>query len=405
MAAYISGIPVYEALVEGEDTGMVRISLVDDPAVLVGWQAFRATPPSAQMYSVADEERRIVRGVVMRADFPIYRRDAHGEYFVIYHADTIREMAEKYLAESRQNNVDTMHDGAEVAGVQMVQWFIKDTAAGINPAGFDADIADGSLFAEFHITDDAIWEAVKAGTYKGFSLEGVFAMAPEQRQQTIDEIVDELAGQFSITDMSKIERLKEILRAELARQEKDVRPEKFGAVTTDRGPLEWDGEDDLKAGDPVYAVAEDGTRTAAEDGDYKTEDGKTIVVAGGVVAEIRDPEAEVAPEAEAPETEAEAEEPAAAEPEAEAPAAEPEAEEPDYKALYEDALKRIEELEKALADAQAEAAAETEALRSELEAARQQPMAKPAHEEVKAAEAVRKTGNKGLDRIAELMSR
>lgn len=393
-AATISGIPVYEALVNSEDTGMVRISLVDDPAVLVGWQAFRATPPSAQLYSVEDEERRIVRGVIMRADFPIYRRDPDGfEYYVIYHADTIRQMAERYLAESRQNRVDTMHDGNEVNGVQMVQWFIKDTAAGINPQGFDADIADGSLFAEFHVTDDSIWEQVKAGTFRGFSLEGFFDMRPEAGQQTIDEIVDELAGQFHLTDMSKIERLKELLRAELARQEAMTRPEKFGAVTTDRGPLEWDGEDDLKAGDRVYTVDEEGNRSAAPDGEYTTEDGKTIVVADGIVAEIRDPEAEVAPEGEAePEVEAAEEE--------EAPAAEPEAE-PDYKALYEEAQARIAELEAALAEAMAAA----ESAEEEMQKMRKAPAAKPAHEEVRASEQTRKTGNKGLDRVAELLSR
>lgn len=409
MSATISGIPVYEALVKGEDTGMVRISLVDDPAVLIGWQAFRAClqdgaahgkpvqPSPLQLYAVEDEDRRIVRGVIMRANFPIYRRDPDGfEYYVIYHADTIREMAERYLAESRQNRVDTMHDGNEVTGVQMVQWFIKDTAAGINPQGFDADIADGSLFAEFHVTDDALWEQVKAGTFRGFSLEGFFDMRPETGQQTIDEIVDELAGQFHLTDMSKIERIKELLRAELARQEATTRPEKFGAVTTDRGPLEWDGEDDLKEGDRVYLVDEEGNRTAAPDGEYIAE-GKIIVVVDGAVAEIRDPE-EIP--AVIPEDEGDAEPEVLAEAEDETPAAEDESE-PDYKALYEEAVIRIAELEAALAVAQDAA----ESAEAEMEKMRKAPAAKPAHEEVRASEQPRKTGNKNIDRVAELLSR
>ena len=344
-----------------------------------------------------DEDRRIVRGVIMRANFPIYRRDPDGfEYYVIYHADTIREMAERYLAESRQNRVDTMHDGNEVTGVQMVQWFIKDTAAGINPQGFDADIADGSLFAEFHVTDDALWEQVKAGTFRGFSLEGFFDMRPETGQQTIDEIVDELAGQFHLTDMSKIERIKELLRAELARQEATTRPEKFGAVTTDRGPLEWDGEDDLKEGDRVYLVDEEGNRTAAPDGEYIAE-GKIIVVVDGAVAEIRDPE-EIP--AVIPEDEGDAEPEVLAEAEDETPAAEDESE-PDYKALYEEAVIRIAELEAALAVAQDAA----ESAEAEMEKMRKAPAAKPAHEEVRASEQPRKTGNKNIDRVAELLSR
>lgn len=463
----ISGIPVYEALVAGEDTGMVRISLVDDPAVLVGWQAFRNAPAPRQLYAVADEARRIVRGVVMRAEFPIFRRDHDGfEYYLVFHADTIREMAEKYLAESRQNKIDKMHDGNEVDGVQMVQWFIKDATAGINPQGFDDDIADGSLFAEFHVVSDEIWEQVKDGTFRGFSLEGFFRYEPETDPQGLDAAVERLAGQFHITDMSKLERIKELLRAGLAQPETPKRPEKFGAVTTDRGPLEWDGEEDLKAGDRVYIVDEDGNRSAAPDGEYKTEDGKIIVVADGAVTEIRDPEAEVAPAAEEAPTEDEIQARRQRFDRRKAFFEESyedrieqivgavynsrgdgdwyveecgddfaivRAWEEDGEKLYRYAITWNEDGSASASDPQevkeeyvpvddpaadpepapegeelrsqlAAARAEAATLKAQLEAMRKRPAARPAHEEVKDAASFRKTGNARLDRIGELMS-
>ena len=489
----IDGIPVYEALLSDEECGMIRISLVDAPAVLSGWQTFK----KVQMYAVQDEEQRLVRGVVMRADFPIYRIDNKGgEYYIIYRADTIREMAEKYLAESRQNNVDTMHDGNEVDGVEMVQFFIKDSAKGINPEGFD-DIADGSLFAEFHVTNDDVWAAIKDGTYQGFSLEGIFGFATEPNQQDIDEIVDGLAGEFSAankdtknTIMAKIERILELLRTRLEAEQKAE--QKFGRVTTDKGIIEWPGEEDLKEGDSVEVVTEDDTREAAADGDYKTEDGKTIVVVDGKVAEIRDPEAEVAPEPSE---------------EQEARRTEHLARKQKFEASYDEKIRRISEAvnaglspnegayivsagdDFAVADvwneeeysdkyyryavtwnedgsanvgegvecrqafvpmdfddsaafggkveseveslraenaalkadleavrnagveatqqAQAEAetlSAEVESLRAQVTELKAQPAAKPAHEEVK-EQSFRKTGAKGLDRVAELMSK
>ena len=285
----IGGLPVYDALVLDEDCGMMKISLVDDPAVMSDFQAFD-NARRMQMYSVTDDEKRLVRGVVMRADFPIYRRDDRlGEYYIIYKADTIRVMAEKYLAESRQNDVNVMHS-TDVDGVQMVQWFIKGD--GVSVDGFD-DIADGSLFAEFHVLNDEVWEAVKDGTYKGFSLEGYFDLAPERDKTTVEEIVDDLDGQFKAIikpiltmTMSKIKRFKVALAKLLAA---------FGNVSTDKGVLAWDGDEDLKAGDAVYIEDQDGNREVAPDGDYVTSDNKTIVVADGKVAEIRDPEAEVAP--------------------------------------------------------------------------------------------------------------
>lgn len=189
----IGGIPVFDALITDEETGMMKISLVDDPAVMSDFLAFDNTR-RMQMYSVTDDEKRLVRGVVMRADFPIYRRDERmGEYYVIYKPETIRAMAEKYLAESRQNDVNVMHS-TDVDGVQMVQWFIKGD--GVTVSGFE-DIADGSLFAEFHILNDEVWKAVKDGTYKGFSLEGLFDLSPERDKTQVEEIVDDLDGQFS----------------------------------------------------------------------------------------------------------------------------------------------------------------------------------------------------------------
>ena len=104
---------------------------------------------------------------------------------------------------------------------------------------------------------------------------------------------------------------------------KQVLSLKFGEVATDKGRLIWDGEEDLKEGDEVYVEieGEDEPQPAA-DGEYVTED-KTIVVVDGKVAEIRDPEAEVAPEAEEEEVEASieaAEEEPEAEPADETPA-------------------------------------------------------------------------------------
>lgn len=70
-------------------------------------------------------------------------------------------------------------------------------------------------------------------------------------------------------------------------------------VETDRAKLIFDAPE-LKEGVEVF-VESDGENEdyiPAPDGDYKTNDGKTIKVANGVVAEIIDDNAEVAPEKE-----------------------------------------------------------------------------------------------------------
>ena len=404
MVVTINGIPVYDALITDEECGMNRISLVDAPAVEADFLAF-AKDKHPQMYSVSDEEKRIVRGVIMRADFPIYRRDKRGEYYVIYKADTIRIMAEKYLLESKQNEVNLDHqDDSEVDGVQMVQWFIKDTANGINPAGFE-DIAEGSLFAEFHVVNDEVWASIKDGTYKGFSLEGIFDMQPEQDKDEVQSIVESLDGIFSKlykdNKMSKLSRFKEALSKIMM---------ECGNVTTDKGILYWESEDDLKQGDEVFVEDEEGNRAAAADGDYTTSDAKVIVVVDGKVSEIKDAEAEVAPQEETPAeeapVEAAGETPAEEQPTTEeAPAEEPK--EDDINAKVAELEKVVEAICEYLGIIKLEKneklPEQMEAIKKEIAELKAQPMAKPAHEEVLASAQAKETGNKGLDRLAQIM--
>lgn len=292
-----NGLPLYRVALASEGDGVVRVSLVDDPAVQSNFDVFRKEAGKAPvLYAVQDEDRHLVRGVVLRADWPIYRRDNPKDpgYYVTFGKEAIRQLAEKYLADGFQNRVDTAHDGKEVDDVQMVQYFIKDTAAGIAPEGFD-DIADGSLFAEYHVTNDEVWDEIKAGTFKGFSVEIFYTLIPagdtmRAEDREAEDCVALLHRIFNTCNsMSKLSQIRAGLAALLAR---------FGRVTTDKGVLQWDGDEDLKAGDRVYVDNEDGSRKEAEDGEYVTADNKTIVVVDGAVSEIRDPEAEVAPDGE-----------------------------------------------------------------------------------------------------------
>ena len=78
----INGIPVYDAIIGEEGTGMTCISLVDEPAVMSDFVAMAKASPR-MMYAVESEEKRLVFGVVMRADFPLYRRTDKGvEYYI-----------------------------------------------------------------------------------------------------------------------------------------------------------------------------------------------------------------------------------------------------------------------------------------------------------------------------------
>lgn len=281
----IDGIPVYSATMAEEVDGILRISLVDLPAVMSDFQAFAEAESrrEAVALSVADEDKHILRGVIMRADFPIYRVGKYGEeYYIVYSADTIRQMAEKFFADHRENAVNIMHEeGSEVVGVNLVQWYIKDAAAGINPEGFE-DIADGSLFAEFHVSNPDVWERVKSGEFKGFSLEGYFTIVESEIEQgEIDTIIDALNGKFNkISKMGNLSKIKAALAAILC---------EMRSASSDKGVIRWDGDEELKVGDKLFTEGEEGGEPiAAPDGEYAISEADIVaVVSGGEVVEIR----------------------------------------------------------------------------------------------------------------------
>ena len=190
----INGIPVYRATVDDENTKMEVVSLVDMPAIEVDFLSFNKTQEPMR-FSVQNEEQRMLLGPVMIPDFPIYRETLDGmPYYIVYDAQTIHKMAERYFAENRINNVDTNHSFELVEGVTLVQAFFKNVEKGINPVGF-ADLPDDTLFFQFHVTSDEIWSGVKEGKWKGFSLAGTFGIEPvmmqkEPQPNVLDEIGD-----------------------------------------------------------------------------------------------------------------------------------------------------------------------------------------------------------------------
>ena len=245
-------LPIYNAEIKDERDGIIAISFVEEPAVESNFMLFGKQIP----LFFANEEKKNILGVIMRADFPIYRRDEDGnEFYVTYSADTIAKMAQKYFVSGAVNTTSINHNGEVLDGVSLVQWYIKDTNKGIAPNGFD-DVKDRSLFAEFHIENENLWTACKDGTFKGFSLEGYFTT--EKTNLKSDKMENKI-----------MQKVRELLV-------------KLAKVTTDKGELSYEGE--LEVGTEVV----DANGVAVSDGDYKLEDGKIIVIKDGKVEAIKE---------------------------------------------------------------------------------------------------------------------
>lgn len=184
-------LPIYNAEINSEMDGIFAISLVDWPATQSNFVYFNEDK-AVQKFSIQDEEQRIVSGVVMLADTPIYRRDADGtEYYLLFSEETIRLMAEKMLKDNTQNQVDLYHNGELIGAVNLLELFIKDSKKGIVP-NYLEDVPDGSLVATYKVRDDEVWEAIKSGKLRGFSLAGIFDITKDDSEKDLQEILSQL---------------------------------------------------------------------------------------------------------------------------------------------------------------------------------------------------------------------
>lgn len=191
----LNGLPLFKATLTDETVGMFAVSFVEDPAFECQFLAFSKNidDKAVMRFSVVSEEEHRVLGVLVRADYPILRRDGKGKmYYLAFDRETIKEIAERYVLGGFTSNFDLEHDHDKiVGGVHLTQLFIKDSGKGISPAGFE-DIEEGSLFGEFKVHDESVWAQLKNGTYTGLSLEGVFQVVPKDEPviETVEDLLD-----------------------------------------------------------------------------------------------------------------------------------------------------------------------------------------------------------------------
>ena len=127
-------------------------------------------------FAIQSESEHIITGPLMIPQQLIYRNsEQFGEHYVKFSVDTIKQIAIKFSKKGYQKNVNLMHEAdMQVEGVTMFESFISDSKRGIKPMEAFKDLPDGTWFGSFYVENMKVWELVKSGEVKGFSVEGMF---------------------------------------------------------------------------------------------------------------------------------------------------------------------------------------------------------------------------------------
>ena len=265
------------------ETGLNAISLVENPAVEVDFLAFAKDESAVLQF--ADEERHIITGIALLADTPIYRiAPDKTEYYVRFTKDCIRQLVEKYFKFGLTNSVNIEHkDNQFVDGVTMLESYIIDKERGICPNEFTS-APDGSWVVSYKVSNLDVWNKIKSGEVKGFSVQGLFHIIETKLEMSSNKLEEENTEHQNKNNISLMSKLKEKIKALLMQ---------YAAVSTDKGNLIYN-TDTLEVGSEVFVEDENGENVPAADGDYVLEDGRTVEVEGGKVTKIEAKEEEPA---------------------------------------------------------------------------------------------------------------
>lgn len=200
-------LPLFEMIIDPlhtSDVEVAAIAFVDKPAIERNFLAFNGQ----RLEFAVNAERHVVSGPAMVPDTPIYRRDENGEYNVYFSRETIEQIVLKFMKKDYHKNLNLFHDPKlAVAGVTIFESFISDSARGVAPMKGYEDLPDGTWFISAKVENEEVWNKIKSGEVKGFSIEGIFHYL--KKPKAVEEQIYELLNRtvetpFHLTDKSTI---------------------------------------------------------------------------------------------------------------------------------------------------------------------------------------------------------
>lgn len=154
---------------EGGRLGVGAISLVEFPATEENFIYLN----EVKLASV-NKERQMLYGPALIPNKYILRIDKNtGEdYYIYFDAETIAKCAHLYLKKNLQHNTTLEHEFSVMGCPVVESWLIEGEQDKAYHFGLTAPV--GSWIVGVNVTDPEIWQEVKDGNVKGFSIEGHF---------------------------------------------------------------------------------------------------------------------------------------------------------------------------------------------------------------------------------------
>lgn len=150
--------------------GVFAVSLVGNPAIE---RDFIALSKEEIKLKIVDEEKRVVVGFALIPEKRIYRKVKDKEFNVFFTAETISKTAELFMKKLNLNKFTAEHE-KDIQGVNVIESWIVEDPKNDKSNVYNLGAIGGEWVLMSKIYNDEIWEQVKNGTFKGYSIEGMY---------------------------------------------------------------------------------------------------------------------------------------------------------------------------------------------------------------------------------------
>ena len=155
------------------ESGIDAVSVVESPAIE---ENFIALAEQKIELKEIDAEKRILMGAALIPNKKIYRvnEKTKEEFEIFFSEQTVRQAMELFFKKGNQSKATQEH-AKSIDGMTVVEsWLIEDKVHD-KSVKYGFNLPKGTWMISMKVDNDQVWNDVKEGKVKGFSIEGFFA--------------------------------------------------------------------------------------------------------------------------------------------------------------------------------------------------------------------------------------
>ena len=268
--------------VVGDSSDVYAISLVEEPAIEIDYVAFdkdKETKPNLKFIEDKQNEKFMILGPALVPDKNIYRNYDGNEFYVSFSAECIEKLSYKFMKTCYGDGCFTKDHESFAQGCSLAESWIK-TSENDKSVEYGFDCPIGTWFIAAKIDSIELWDSIKKGERKGFSIESWVDL--EEIIENKDKKENDMSKQKTNLETMEVndgfwEKLKGIIAEAMGTSKDDKTVEDaVEEAKAEADPVEEVVEAEVETPEvPVEEVAEevidtveegaDTTETAAED--------------------------------------------------------------------------------------------------------------------------------------------